>query len=150
MKRKILIFVAFFVAVSACETNVYTDGTYKAEYDAIDSHDWKAFLEITIVDDMITDADFDYYNLDMDRKSEDTAYISRMFGIVGTSPDLFCVEIENRLMDVAIVPQFDSIDAVTGATHSSHNAVELAKAALESSMEGGGNVVITQPDPKTK
>ena len=148
MKKILLILVSIVFMVSACEKNQYVDGTYGATYDAIDSHDWRAFVEITVSDDIITDADFDYWDATDDTlKSEHPGYNATMLAIKGINPEIFCPLIEQAILDAEIVPQFDSINAVTGATHSSHNASELVEAALESAMDGGGDVILTQPDP---
>ena len=44
MKKILFILVALIFTVTACEKAMYVDGTYKATYDAFDSHDWKTFL----------------------------------------------------------------------------------------------------------
>jgi major membrane immunogen (membrane-anchored lipoprotein) len=148
MKKTLLILVAIVFVATACENNTYTDGTYAATYDAIDSHDWRAFVEITISDDMITVADFDYWDATADTlKSEHPGYNATMLAIKGTNPETFCPLIEAAIKDAVIVPAFDSINSVAGATHSSHNASELVAAALESALDAGGDVVIAQPDP---
>ncbi len=145
MKKTLLILVAVVVGLTACEKNQYTDGTYNATYDAIDSHGWNAFVNITVSDDMITAADFDYWNATGDTlKSEDDGYNTLMMGIKGTNPETFCPLIEANIMDAVIIPEFTAIDAVAGATHSVENADELVTAALESALEAGGDVVLPQ------
>lgn len=146
MKKLLFVFAALLIGLTACEKNQYTDGTYMATFDAVDGHGWRAFVEITIADDMITVADFDYYNATNDTlKSEDAGYNARMLAIKGiTNPETYCPQIEAALVDAVIVPEFVEIDNVTGATHSVENANELAAAALESALEGGGDVTLPQ------
>ena len=90
--------------------------------------------------------DFDYLDIDGLRKSEDTAYASRMYPVAGTSPDLYCPQIESAIMNTTIIPDYVDIDVVTGATSSTGNANELMAAGLESAVEGSTDVVLTQED----
>ncbi len=150
--KKTLLFLLAVVLIAACDkktATTYVDGDYTAEYDTLDSHGWQAFVTITLVNDTITAADYDYLNADGDRKSLDSAYNARMWTLGGeiTKPELYCPEIEQNIMDAVIVPSFDSIDVVTGATSSSEAASELVKAALNSAKTGDGDVSVTQPDP---
>ncbi len=149
MKKTLLILVAIVFAVSACNKSTYVDGTYKAQYDEIDSHGWQAWVEFTLTEDVISDVDFDYYDANMNRKSEDSAYNARMLSITGvTNPELYSPQIEALIANATIVPQFDSIDVVTGATHSCHDASALVKAALEAAVEGTPTMIeLVQPDP---
>ncbi len=127
---------------------IYVDGTYSAEYDALDSHGWMAFIEITLAGDTITAADFDYYDVDMNRKSEDADYNETMLGIAGTNPEAFCPGLEATIMSATIRPRLEGVDTWTGATHSSENATELLEATLELAVEGEETeVVLVQPDP---
>ncbi|MCF8225951.1 MAG: FMN-binding protein [Bacteroidales bacterium] len=148
MKKTLLLLVAIVFAVTACDKGTYVDGTYAAEYDELDSHGWQAFVEFTLTEDVISEVDFDYLNADGLRKSEDTAYQSRMFSIVGVGPVQFIPGIESQIANATIVPQFDSIDGFSGATSSSHNATELVKAALDAAKDGEPtSIVVPQPEP---
>jgi len=148
MKKTLLILVAIVFAVTACNKQTYVDGTYSVKYDAIDSHGWQAFVEFTLVEDAITEASYDYYDANMNLKSEDTAYQSRMSGIVGIGPADYTPMINANIKAATILPQFDSIDVVTGATHSCHTANELVKAGLDAAMDGEPTVIeLVQPDP---
>lgn len=147
--KKTLLFVLAVVLMAACGKTTYVDGTYTAEYDALDSHGWKAFVTIVLSDDVITSADYDYFNADGERKSEDSAYNASMLAIKGINPAMYCPMINTNIMDAVIVPQFDSIDVVAGATHSCENANELVMEALASAKDGAGDVVVPQPDPAT-
>ena len=149
MKKTLLIFAAIVFAVTACNKQTYVDGTYMVTYDQIDSHGWNAFVEFTLTEDMISDVDFDYLNADGDRKSLDTAYNRRMLEIRGvTNPETYCPQIEAQIEATTIVPEYDTIDGVTGATGSSINANILMAAGLEAAMDGEPlEVIIPQPEP---
>jgi len=135
--KKTLLFIAAAVLAVACTKNTYVDGTYTAKFNE-PSHDYTGFLEVTLVDDEITALDFDYMNDTVDLlKSEDEAYAQRMTDAGRTTtPDVFIPQIEAALMNATIVPQFDSIDVVTGATHSTHDADYLMKQALDLAVTG--------------
>lgn len=139
MKKTLLILVALGVIVASCnKETTYTDGSYNAEYDFLDTHGWKAFISIEMDGDEITDADFDYYDADMNRKTEDADYNTNMFNIFGiTNPETYAPEIEANIKTAVIVPSFSGhLDAVAGATHSVENAGMLLAAALENALGG--------------
>lgn len=124
----------------------YKDGKYKASFDKLDTHGWKAFTEIEIKDGKIVTVDFDYLNKDNKRKSEDAGYTKAMAPKSGTSPDKFCPQLEKALIDKQ---DPDKVDVVTGATHSTDNMKQLAKLALESAKKGDTKEVLApQPDVK--
>ena len=112
--------------------SAYKDGKYKAAYDKLDSHGWKAFAEIEIKDGKIATVDFDYLNKDNKRKSEDAEYTKAMKPKSGTSPDEFCPKLEKDLVEKQDV---DKVDAITGATNSVTNFKTLSKTALENAKK---------------
>jgi major membrane immunogen (membrane-anchored lipoprotein) len=144
MKKTLLILAAVVIA-GACTKNTYVDGTYTAKFNE-PSHDYTGYLDVTLVDDEISALDYDYMNDTVDLlKSEDEAYKQRMLGAGReTSPDVFIPQIEAALMNATIVPEFDSIDVVSGATGSSgdanylmHHALDLAKTGEQDLIEVG-------------
>ncbi len=137
MKKTLLILVAIVFAVTACDKQTYVDGTYYATYSELDSHGWNAFVEFTLTEDVVSDVDFDYLDSAGNRKSEDSAYNANMLAIRGiTNPAMYVPQIEASLANATIVPDFDSIDVVTGATSSTLNANVLFGAALEAAVDG--------------
>ncbi|MBC2398155.1 FMN-binding protein [Clostridium tetanomorphum] len=111
----------------------YKDGKYKATYNKLDNHGWKAFVEVEIKDGKIASVDFDYLNKDNKRKSEDKEYNEKMKPISKTAPNEFCPKLEKDLVDKQEV---DKVDAISGATTSTKNFKNLAKAALENAKKG--------------
>ena len=142
MNKTLLILLATVFAVTACEKHTYVDGTYKAMYNA-PSHDYTGFIEFTLTEDLISGLDFDYMNDTIDlRKSEDVPYKERMIAMGGTtSPDIFIPLLESALANATIVPEFNSVDAVSGATDSSENANFLMQTALDLAITGEINLV---------
>jgi len=108
----------------------YLSGTYHAEYDTLDSHGWKTSLDFTLSFDAMSEVDFDSYYMDGQRKSEDSIYNARMLSITGINPEIFTPMIESAIQNAVITPEFIEFDVVTGATHSSGEAIELTKALL--------------------
>lgn len=136
MKKTLLILVALIFVVTSCEKSTYIDGTYKVSYDA-PHYGYTAFVEFTMTSDVVSDLDFDYINDAGDMmKSEDTAYANNMFPVAGTSPDIYLPILEDQLMEAVIVPEFEEIDGVSGATGSTAAANHLFSAALENALAG--------------
>jgi major membrane immunogen (membrane-anchored lipoprotein) len=150
MKKTLLILAAIVFAVTACDKQTYVDGTYKATYNEADSRGWNSVVEFTLTDDMISNVDFDDFDSNGNRKSEDTAYNARMLDIGGvTNPEAYIPQIEAAIANATIVPSYEPIDAVTGATGSSNSANELMEAALNAAVDGEPtNVVVTRPTDK--
>jgi major membrane immunogen (membrane-anchored lipoprotein) len=136
MKKTLLILVAIVFAVTACDKQTYVDGDYSATFDELDSHGWNAFVEFTLTEDVISNVNFDYVNADGVLKSTDSAYNARMLSIAGTNPATYVPLIESAITNTTIVPEYEAIDAVTGATGSSENANLLMEAALEAAIDG--------------
>lgn len=136
MKKTLLILAAIVFSLTACDKQTYEDGIYKVTFDQADTHGWTAFLEFNLTADELSDVDFDYLDADGNRKSLDTAYANNMFPVAGTSPDLFCPELETRLQAATIVPEFEPVDAVSGATGSSEDANHLMEVGLEWALSG--------------
>lgn len=135
--KKTLLIVAAAVLAASCTKNTYVDGTYKAMFNE-PSHSYTGFLEVTLVNDEITELDFDYMNDTVDLlKSEDEPYAQRMLNAGReTSPDVFIPLIEAALKNATIVPEFEEIDAVTGATGSSEDANYLMEQVLDLAVDG--------------
>jgi major membrane immunogen (membrane-anchored lipoprotein) len=155
MKKTLLILVAIVFAVTACDKNTYVDGNYSATFDE-PHYGWTSVLEFTLTDDVISDLDFDDFDEDGNRKSEDEAYQDRMYNdgfvlvdgdTVRTNPETFTPIIVSALSNATIVPEYEPIDAVTGATSSSNNANALMEAALNAAVDGEPvEVVISYPE----
>lgn len=131
---------------SKSEDNTYKDGNYRASFDKLDTHGWKAFTQIEIKDGKVAKVDFDYLNKDDKRKSEDANYIKEMAAKSGTSPDKFCPQLEKALIEKQDI---EKVDVVTGATYATNDMKKLAKVILENAKKGNYNeIVVPQPDVK--
>lgn len=115
------------------------DGTYKATYSHLDGKGWKPAITIEVKDGKIVKADYDYFNLDGKRKSQDADYNTRMKAKSGVGPAEYVVKFNESLVKNQAA---DKIDAVAGATSSHKHAVALAKAAIEAAAKGDTKEVI--------
>lgn len=113
---------------------LYEDGTYRVEGDAFDEHGWKPFVEITIVNDRITEVVFDYTNESGMLKTMDTEYKKNMEAISGTYPEKYTGELEQQLIREQVL---SLVDAISGATSSSGNFTTLVEYALDDKAEAG-------------
>lgn len=111
----------------------YKDGTYKATYKDFDEHGWKAFTEVTIKENKITDVVFDYVNEEGELKSEDEEYNALMKDTSGTSPEEFSPALAE---DLVAKQDVKKVDTITGATASVDNFKKLAEAALNNAKSG--------------
>lgn len=111
----------------------YKDGTYKVSYDKFDSHGWKAFVELTIKNNEITSAKFDYVNKDGALKTQDPNYEKNMKAKTGVGPQEYTVKLTQGLMNKQDI---SSVDTVTGATSGSNEFKELVAAALTNAVKG--------------
>ncbi len=111
----------------------YKDGTYKASYDKLDSHGWKAFVELTVKANEITAAKFDYTNKDGNLKTKDEAYETSMKAKSGTGPQEYTVKLSQDLLNKQDIA---AVDTVTGATSGSVEFKELVAAALAKAVSG--------------
>jgi major membrane immunogen (membrane-anchored lipoprotein) len=137
MKKTLLILVAIVFAVTACDKQTYVDGTYTATFDAADDRGWNSVVVFTLTEDVISNVDFDDFDAEDNRKSEDEAYNDRMQELTGvTNPGVFTPQIEAAIENAEIVPTYVAFDAITGATGSSGNANALVEAALEAAVTG--------------
>lgn len=113
---------------------LYEDGTYKVEADAYDEKGWKPFVEITIANDQIIGATFNYKNEAENLKTADAQYKTNMEAISGTYPEKYARELEEQLIQKQVISQ---VDVVSGATASSNNFAALVEYALDELAEVG-------------
>ncbi len=92
-----------------------------------DEHGWKGKLAVTFDGNVISDVEYDEFNRQGKAKSQDQDYEDRMVPISGISPAEAFDELEASLEEAQ---DPDSMDAVTGATHSSEWFMELAERAI--------------------
>ena len=107
------------------------DGTYEAETKEADDNGGKARAKIVVVDGKITEATYNEFNDDGDKR-ENEEYNKMMKEQAGVSPSEYEVKIEEQVIEA----QSFEIDGVTGATSSSAKAKSLFEAVLKNAAEG--------------
>lgn len=122
----LIIVLVLSFTVGCTNTATLTDGEYTAESEP-DDHGYKGVINITVTGGKIETVDYDEYNAEGKRKSEDTEYAESMKGVSGVTPAGAYEQLEQALITKQ---NPDQIDAVTGATSSSELFVRLAKEAL--------------------
>lgn len=122
----LILSISILVGCQQSQDMTYEDGTYTAESE-IDDHGWKGVINITVKDGKITEVNYDEFNEDGDRKSEDQDYSKSMENASGVTPADAYGQLEDALVNTQ---NPDQIDAVAGATSSSEQFKELAKEAL--------------------
>lgn len=141
MKKIISLALAGALAVGAftgCSTEqlntALVDGKYRAEFKDFDQFGWKDFVEVTIVDDELSEVVYDSVNEDGTKlKSEDESYKAEMESIVGTYPAKYNKDLINQFIESGKVT---SVDIVAGATESTGKFKTLIVAAMQNAASG--------------
>lgn len=128
-----MVFGSLAIAAPKAAKKTYVDGSYKATYDAFDSHGWKPQISLTIKADKITAVKFNYVNPAGKLKTQDISYNATMKKVNKTYPALYSPQLEQELV-VAQNPT--KVDTITGATSSSNNFRALAQEALANAKKG--------------
>lgn len=103
------------------------DGVYNAEAADFDDHGWKAIATVVVKDGKITNVFFDEINQEGLLKSFDTEYANNMKAKSGTIPFEAQVSLSASLIEKQNI---ESVDAVTGATHTAESFKALVNEAL--------------------
>ena len=128
--------VLSLLAVAALATTVFVgcgkkeeaglkDGTYKQKSEA-DERGYVASIEIEVKDGKIANVKYDEAN-DAGSKLADAEYNKKMKEISGSNPEEAFPTLEKALVEKQDVA---TVDAVTGATHTSESFKTLAEKAL--------------------
>ena len=116
------------------------DGMYRAEMSETITQEekgWQGYLELTIEDGKLKDAEFDYIK-DGKKKSEATAAEYPMT----PAPGEWIPEYRAEVLKAGL--SGDAIDAITGATESGRDVNALYQAALEAAREGNTETVTVE------
>lgn len=137
-----LSFCAFlFAFLCACG---FQDGSYSAKAASPDSLGYQAYLDITVQDGVITGAEFDAVNSRNIRKSQDTEFAKLMIPATGISPGEISAHYQQLLLGCKSYRKV-KVDALCGATVSSHEFADLWSALETSLKKGQPNQVILPP-----
>ena len=139
MKKILCVLIALLFVLAGCQSDRLRDGTYTAQFASPDSHGWRAFIEITVIDGEYQGVVFDYKDESGNLKSLDqnykNAYIAAGFG---TYPELYTEEL---VLDFLFKQNATDVDIVAGATYASNDFIRLAEALKENIRKGNTNLL---------
>ena len=104
----------------------YEDGTFTAETE-FDDKGYKSVVEVVVADGKITSVDYEEFNEEGAKKSEDDEYAEIMKGASGITPAEAYEQLEKALISRQNV---DEVELVSGATSSAETFKSLVKEAL--------------------
>ncbi len=108
------------------------DGTYSLK-ELNDDNGYHVEFSITTEDGEITDSDYDYVNEDGDSKQDDEEYNENMKEESGVSPEEFIPQLNE---DLVSEQNPESVEVVSGATHSAHSFQNYAQQLVQAAQEG--------------
>ncbi|GMQ73750.1 extracellular electron transfer flavoprotein PplA [Tetragenococcus halophilus] len=108
------------------------DGTYSLK-ELNDNNGYHVEFSITTEDGEITDSDYDYVNEDGDSKQDDEEYNENMKEESGVSPEEFIPQLNE---DLVSEQNPESVEVVSGATHSAHAFQNYAQQLVQAAQEG--------------
>ena len=108
------------------------DGTYKLVSEA-DKRGWHVEFTIVVEGGKIKSSDFDNFNKDGKRKSEDAEYEKQMKDKVGTGPAEYFKAYNTGLVEKQ---KPADVEVVSGATHAHTSFVEYANKLIEAAQKG--------------
>ncbi|TCD46238.1 FMN-binding domain-containing protein [Streptococcus sp. X16XC17] len=114
------------------------DGKYMGESD-YDERGWKVVDTIEVKDGKIVSSDFGYENKDGKRKADDEEYNTNMKAKSGVSSKEATDKLNAQLIETQDV---DSVEVVSGASHTSANFTIATKALLEAAAAGNTEKVM--------
>lgn len=123
---------------NAVMTAALQDGTYLATYKYTDAHGWQEFLQITVSGGKISKATFNAIGPDDTLKTNNESYNTQMKKIAGTNPQEYTKALDQELVSKQSTP----VDAVTGATESSHSFNTLADKLIAAAKSGDTTPVV--------
>lgn len=108
------------------------DGTYSLK-ELNDNNGYHVEFSIKTKDGEITESNYDYVNSDGDSKQDDKEYNENMKDESGVSPEEFIPQLNKELEDEQ---NPESVEVVSGATHSSHSFQNYAQQLVQAAQEG--------------
>ena len=148
MKKAMITLLAISTALllNSCQgSDTYQDGTYRAQFKDPDEHGWTEYVVVTVSGGKFTAVEFDAFNENGDKKTEDEEYKE---AYTGAGYQTYPADYTQKLEDSLLKKQNpDDVDMVAGATNSSTSFKELVK-ALESNMKKGDTSTLTVESKK--
>lgn len=142
MKKYLFVLILCVAAVMCgCRaSSKMNDGFYTAEM-ADYSHGWKEYLCIMVKNDTIIYAEFNAKNPSGYIKSWDNEYMQNMLTVNKTYPNEYTRNYVSQLIDTQAS---DSIDAISGASHSADNFRKLSEAVIKQAVKGDSSTIVVE------
>lgn len=105
------------------------DDSYSASNEGFNEQGWQGEISITYSDNKITSVDYTEVDNQGNKKEEDKSYQNQMKAETGISWNEAVNQLEEQLAEVQ---DYNKVDTVTGATHTSENFKTLAQRSIES------------------
>lgn len=141
--KKIICLVLLFLTLLATGCGSGTkmkDGFYTAEMAEFE-HGWKEYLCIMVKDKTIVYAEFNAKDPSGYIKAWDNAYMQNMLASAGTYPTEYTRLYVSQLLETQ---NPDSVDTVSGASHSGANFERLAAAVIEQAKKGDCSTIVVE------
>lgn len=133
-----LMLVLVTASLSGCSSETMKDGFYTAEAKDY-SHGWKEYICILVKSGKIVSVEYNAKDASGFIKAWDNEYMRTMNMIKGTYPSFYARYFGKQLLEDQ---NADSIDALSGATHSYGLFSKLAAAVVEQAKAGDTTTVI--------
>jgi major membrane immunogen (membrane-anchored lipoprotein) len=117
------------------------DGYYSAEAASYDSHGWKEYISIFVINNRIVTVEYNAKNASGFLKSWDMDYMRSMGALSGTYPTAYSREYSAALLRLQ---QPEGIDVLTGATDSYYSFKILAETAIAQAKANNKNVALVE------
>jgi major membrane immunogen (membrane-anchored lipoprotein) len=120
------------------------DGYYAAEAASPDSHGWREYVSLFIVNNRIVTVEYNAKNSSGFIKSWDPDYMRRMHAVSGTYPNQY-----TRSYAASLLARQDPelVEVVSGATESHHSFKILAKEAIARARAGNKQIALVEIPP---
>lgn len=132
----LMIFV--ITSISGCSSEDMKDGFYTAQAKEF-SHGWKEYICILVKSGKIVSIEYNAKDASGFIKAWDNEYMKTMNMIAGTYPNYYTRYFGKQLITDQ---NADSIDALSGATHSYGLFTKLAQAVVEQAKTGDTTTII--------
>jgi major membrane immunogen (membrane-anchored lipoprotein) len=146
--KNCLILGAFAVVLGGlfgCSGTLFSDrtpdGYYTAEAASFDSHGWKEFVSLCLINNRIVTVEYNAKNSSGFIKSWDPEYMRHMNAVDGTYPNEYVRAYTTALLEKQ---DPDRVDLVSGATESYHSFKILAREALAQARLGDKQIAFVE------
>ncbi|MDO4670402.1 MAG: FMN-binding protein [Aerococcus sp.] len=118
------------------------DGTYELETPMSDNG-WKTAIKMVVKDGKIDSVDYEGYDKDGHKKSEDEEYQTKMKDKSGTSSNEAIKQLVDQLLEKQVP---EKVDTVSGASHTSEAFKGQMRQLIEAAKKGDTTKIMTKEE----